>query len=245
MRGRLKLKGLTKGQSFVELALVVPVLVLLLVGVVEVAFMYFAYMSAIDLTREAARFASSRDYRKTDVFPIDPGLLPESACEDTYLYYYYDTACFFIDTEINTSLEISATDYADVAISVFTVTGNQVTDRWPKPDPDNPHFGDGVFSLYQTDVGGNPTPNWKLDCEGNVIRTEPFMTNARLESLFQPDAPTEKGFILVEVYYCYHHKIALPFLTWVIPDPLRMHAYTIMPASEAIPTPTPIATPGQ
>ena len=234
MRVRIKLKGLTKGQSFVELALVIPVLMLLLAGVVEIAFLYFSYMSALDLTREAARFASSRDYRKADV--SDWSGLPNSACEDTYLHFYYDTACFFIDTEINSSLEISRTDYADVAISVFTVTGNQVTNRWP----DN---ADGVFSLYQTNVGGTMVPNWKLDCAGNVVRTEPYMTNARLESLFQVNAPTEKGFVLVEVYYCYHHKIGLPFLNLAIPDPLRMHSYTIMPSSEAIPTPTPIVNP--
>lgn len=235
MRVRIKPKGLTKGQSFIELALVTPVLALLLAGVVEIAFLYFSYMSALDLSREAARFASSRDYRINDV--ADPSGLPFSACQDNYLSYFYDTACFFIDPEINTSLTISATDYADVAISVFTVSNNHVTNRWP----DN---ADGVFSLYQTNVGGSMVPNWKLDCHGNIVRTEPFMTNAELEALFQPDAPTEKGFVMVEVYYCYHHKLGLPFLTWAIPNPLRMHAYTIMPASEAIPTPTPIVTPG-
>jgi hypothetical protein len=234
MRLLKKPKGLTKGQSFVELALVIPVLMLLMAGVVEIAFLYFSYMGALDLTREAARFASSRDYRLTDV--LDPGGLPMSACQDTYLYYYYDTSCFFIDPDINTSVEISPTDYADVAISVFTVSGNHVTNRWP----DN---ADGVFSLYQTDVGGTMVPNWKLDCNGNIVRTEPYMTNAELEALFQPQAPTEKGFVMVEVYYCYHHKLGLPVLTWAIPNPLRMHAYTIMPGSEAIPTPTPIVAP--
>jgi hypothetical protein len=230
---RIKFRGLVKGQSFVELALVIPILVLLLAGVVEVAFLYFSYMSALDLTREAARFASARDYRMLEAPDVG---LPMSACQDASLHYYYDTSCFFIDPEINSSLEISSTDYADVAISVFTVTGNQVTNRWP----DN---ADGVFSLYQTSIGGNMVPNWKLDCAGNIVRTEPFMTNADLEAMFQPNAPTEKGFVLVEVYYCYHHKIGLPFLTMAIPNPMRMHAYTIMPAAEAIPTPTPIVNP--
>jgi hypothetical protein len=230
MHVRIKLKGLTKGQSFVELALVLPVLVLLMAGVIEIAFLYFSYMSALDLTREAARFASARDFRQ-----LEPAI-PEDPCHDIYLHYYYDTTCFFTDPEINSSLEISPTDYADVAISVFTVTGNQVTNRWP----DN---ADGVFSLYQTNVAGTLVPNWKLDCAGNIVRTEPYMTNQELESMFQPDAPTEKGFVLVEVYYCYHHKIGLPFLTWAIPNPLRMHSYTIMPAAEAIPTPTPIGNP--
>jgi hypothetical protein len=236
MRVRIKLKGVSKGQSFIELALVVPVLMLLMAGVVEIAFLYFSYMSALDLSREAARFASSRDYRINDV--EDPDGLPYSACQDSYLSYFYDTSCFFIDTEINSSLEISPTDYADVAISVFTVTNNHVTNRWP-------NNADGVFSLFQTNVGGSMVPNWKLDCSGNIVRTQPYMTNAQMEAMFQPDAPTEKGFVMVEVYYCYHHKLNLPGLTWAIPNPLRMHAYTIMPSSEAIPTPTPIVTPGQ
>ena len=237
---RIKRKGLTKGQSFVELALVVPILALLLAGVVEIAFLYFSYMSALDLTREAARFASARDYRMEEA--PESGL-PFSACTDASLHYYYDTSCFFIDPEINSSLEISPTDFADVAISVFTVTGNQVTNRWPTENPDGSPNSDGVFSLYQSNVAGTLVPNWKLDCEGNIVRTEPYMTNSELEALFQPNAPTEKGFVLVEVYYCYHHKIGLPFLTWAIPNPMRMHAYTIMPAAEAIPTPTPIVNP--
>jgi TadE-like protein len=236
MRVRIKRRGLAEGQSFVELALVVPILVLLLAGVVEIAFLYFSYMSALDLTREAARFASARDYRMQE--PQNPSD-PFSACTDTTLNYYFDTSCFFIDPEINSSLELTSTDYADVAISVFTVTGNHVTNRWPDTNPNGSPNTDGVFSLYQTDG----VPNWKLDCEGNIVRTEPFMTNTELEAQFQPNAPTEKGFVMVEVYYCYHHKLGLPFLTWVISNPMRMHAYTIMPAAEANPTPTPIANP--
>jgi len=238
MREGKKPEELTKGQSFVETALVVPVLVLLMAGVVEIAFLYFSYMSALDLTREAARFASARDYRMEDA----PGSgLPFSACLDNSLHYWYDTSCFFMDPEINSSLVVSSTDYADVAISVFTVARNHVTNRWPAENPDGSANPDGVFSLYQTNVGGVMVPNWKLDCSGNVVRTEPYMTNAEMEALFQPNAPVDKGFVLVEVYFCYHHKIGLPFLTWAIPNPMRLHAYTIMPSSEAIPTPTPIA----
>lgn len=233
------------GQSFVELSLTIPVLMLLMAGVIEVAFLYFSYMTAIDLTREAARFASTRDY-EANSGTISPAF-PEQACNDAVLDYYFDTACFFTDNKLNPSLPISSTDYADVAISVFSVeNGNLVSKRFPEATG-------GVFSLYSTTfVSGTETttiPNWRLDCKGRVVRDEPYFTIADVEAMLDPNAdptnpakpwPSNKGFVMVEVYYCYHHVLGLPFLGWAIPDPMRMHAYTIMPAQEAIPTPTPI-----
>ncbi len=76
-----------RGQSFTELALILPILLLLLAGLVEVGFFINRYLDALDLTREAARFASNRD--------------PFSAAGDTQcsngdgLNFYYDVACFF------------------------------------------------------------------------------------------------------------------------------------------------------
>jgi hypothetical protein len=236
MRQRLKnlVRWDKKGQSFVELAIVIPVLLFLLVGIVEVAFVYFSYMDALDLTREAARFGSTRDYRMGDV--ENPSGLPMSACTDAYLHYFYDTACIFIDPEINSSLPISPTGFDDVVITVVSIAGNRVTHRYPYPE--------GTFSLYHTSlVSGTETievPNWKLDCKGKITRTQPYFTNAKIESMFKSGAPTERGLVIVEVYYCYHHVIGMPILDAVIPNPTRLHAYTIMPASEAIPTPTPI-----
>ena len=50
-----------KAQSFVELALVLPIILLILLGLVEVSFFISRYLDVMDLTREAARFASIRD----------------------------------------------------------------------------------------------------------------------------------------------------------------------------------------
>lgn len=215
----------TRGQSIVELTLLLPILFLLLAGLVEIGFMFFSYMNALDLTREAARFASTRDYRVQD--PPNPAS-PESACEDDTLNFYFDAACFFVDPEINPTLPISETEYGDVTISVFSVTGGVVSDRWPED-------GDGVWSLYND--------NWKKDCEGNTVLSEPYFTNAEIQSKFVADAPANRGLVLVEVFYCYDQVFDLPGLTMIIPDPFRIHAYTIMPAPEAIPTPTPISSP--
>ena len=50
-----------KAQSFVEFALVLPILLIILLGVVELTLFIGSYINLVDLTREAARFASNRD----------------------------------------------------------------------------------------------------------------------------------------------------------------------------------------
>jgi len=52
----LKRKSRTLGQSAVEFALVLPMLVLLLVGMMEVGRLVFIYVSVFNAAREAARF---------------------------------------------------------------------------------------------------------------------------------------------------------------------------------------------
>ena len=220
------------GQSLVELAIILPLVLLMLAGMVEVAFGMFAYLTALDLTREAARFASVRDYNLMEpggaehpaAFVTDPS----SACIDEPLHYYYDTACFFTDSRLNPFLEFNAAKYDDLVITVFTVSGDHVT-------PTGRHPSTNGWSLYND--------NWQKDCQGNVTTSTPFFTNAYLESNFATSAPTERGIVTIEAYVCYDMIMNLPFISSFIPSPFRIHAYTVMPAPEAIPTPTTIPSP--
>lgn len=208
------------GQSLVELAIIFPLLLIMLAGMVEVAFGMFAYLTALDLTREAARFASIRDYHEQELEnPSDP----TTACTDNVLHYYYDTACFFTDDALNPFLDIRANKYDDVVITVFTVANDHISDHHPDADG---------WSLY--------SDNWKKDCQGNVVRTSPFFPDSYIEDHFMPNAPTDRGIVLVETWVCYDMVLNLPFISDFIPSPFRLHTYTIMPAPEAIPTPTPI-----
>jgi hypothetical protein len=110
-----------------------------------------------------------------------------------------------------------------------------VTDRWPETG--NPGKEDNQWTLYGD--------NWKKDCHGNVVRDTPFYTNAQMNAMFasNPTAPKNKGIVMVEVYYCYQQILSLPVLTEFLPTPMRMHAFSLMPAPEAIPTPTSISSP--
>jgi hypothetical protein len=217
------------GQSFVELAILLPILLLLFAGLVEVGFFIYTYLNAVDLTREAARFASLRDPFVMDA----PGSgLPESSCSSDDFHYYFKTACLILDPGFNPYLEFD-TEVDDITISVVTVSGDVVTDRWPAD-------GDGVWSLASASDTWPGSESWTKDCQGNVVRTEPFFTNSEIMSMFQSGAPPNRGLVIVEIYYCYQQVLNLPVLSDAIPNPIRMHVFSWMPAFEAIPTPTPI-----
>ncbi len=238
-----------RGQSFVELALVLPILLLLLLGVTEVAFYMGAYMDVLDLTRETARFASARD-------PF--ALTGDLNCSTTdELNFFYDSACMISPPAGSTNCVLSEycngfnpyisfnPDTDDVVISVFTITGTTVSDQWPSPNGrwalSNVNFVSDTDSNYTADDSPNSlTDNFRKDCKGNVIRSEPYFTEDEVESRLLNTSPHEKGYVAVEVYYCYNQVFNIPLFSIFVPNPIQIHAYTLMPLPGSIPTPTPI-----
>ncbi len=228
--------GKSKGQSFVELAIVLPVLLFLLIGFVEVGGIIYSYLSMLDVAREAARFASEHD---PDILE-GPGV--GGYCEDDLLDFFQDTACVIVGAGFNPDLVLDPTR-DDVTISVFTIDNNLVTERRPTAG----FLVPGVWSLY--------SENWTRNCDGSFNSTTPFMTNTEIQNIFNlppatvgagtpiTAAPTDKGRVLVEVYYCHEQLLNLPLLSQLIPNPVPLHAYSFMPAPAAAPTPTPLPSP--
>ena len=228
------------GQSFVELAIVLPLLLFLLIAFVEVGAVIYNYLSLLDVVREAARFAADRD---PEVLNGDMSNYPQSACEDNALHYYLDTACVIIGSNFNQDITLDpATD--DVAISIFTIDNNVVADR-------KPNDADGVWSLY--------ADNWTKNCDGTFKSNTPFFPQVSGSSWVSiatpttgpgtptpgagtivPGGPTDKGIVLVEVYYCHEQLLNLPLLSNLVPNPIPLHAFAVMPAPEAAPTATPL-----
>jgi len=242
-----------RGQSLIELALVLPILIIILLGIVEVAIYIGRYLDILDLTREAARFASVRD-------PFTTANLANVDCAEAEPFnFYYHTACIFSppgDTDVcqaghplysyyekfcnglNTYVKINP-QRDDILISVFTIgnknpTGSPiigVTNTWPSPD--------GYWALSDNDADTNYSSNWRTDCKGNIIIDHPYYTASRVEASLSQSATMNKGFVAVEFYYCYEQALNLPFLSQFVPNPIRIHAYTLMPLPAAAPTATP------
>jgi len=58
--------------------------------------------------------------------------------------------------------------------------------------------------------------------------------DAAVSSLLVTDAP-DTGILIVEVWYGYDQVLNLPWLDPFLPDPVMLHAYTIMPLIAAEP----------
>ena len=258
-----------KGQSFVELALILPILIVMLLGIAEVSMFIGRYLDLLDLTREAAREASI-----DDPFALEVGvpsnqvttLIGEkdcSAADNSQVNFFYKAACYFSPPSdgvcqnakfcrgFNRYVDFDLSE-DDVVISAYTISGNTIQQVWPGPNSP----GHASYWALSTDGGLTykdkngavqqvQADRWKYDCQGNPTgSTAPYYTQALVQSQINPNysAPPNNGYVAVEVYYCYHQVLAIPIFNF-IPNPLRIHAFTLMPLPNGQPTDVPQSTP--
>ena len=248
----------SRGQSFLELALILPILIILLLGVVEVTFFIGRYLDLLDLTREAARFASVRD--PFEVLAGDPNRWDEKCGTSNRYDFFFDTSCVFAPRGIpstnctfcNGLNDLAKLDLStdDVMIRVFTISGKPqadeegnvvtvpyVSDTWPSSGP-------WVLSNHDDDTAHND--NWTRDCNGAPLSSPtPYFTPERVNEDMYKDGTSNylKGFVSVELYYCYRQVLNLPIFTIFVPNPMRIHVYTFMPLPAAQPTETATSAP--
>jgi hypothetical protein len=212
-----------RGQSMVEMALLFPVLLIMLSGLIEFGFILNQYLTIMDAARNAARFASDGLYYQWDNV---------KNCSTSH--FYRQTACL-VNQEL--SMEAPAiqmndngtphntqddfldpTEGNDIIISVFSFTRNQgITNRHP---------------------GGNESGwSYAVDLDAVTDKSSHFSSLDVTDSMVDLNSPNT-GYILVEIFYNYEHTLGLPWITAVLDDPLLLHAYAFMPLTSAEPTPT-------
>jgi hypothetical protein len=212
-----KIKTGTKGQSFVELALVFMILMLLFAGVVELGNLINIYLDIIDAGREAARYSNAVSFYK-----IDPVTGAKYIGNDVYdksaqvAWATLNPACHLVlpnkpgapncpADEMKIDFDPS-TD--DIVISIISYDGNSIL-RFPS-------LGWSRFSNHTSTV-----------------------SDAEILANLDSSAP-DTGLVMVEIFYDYHQLLGMPFFTDVLPDPIPVHTFSIMPYPGAEPTPTPL-----
>jgi hypothetical protein len=203
-----------KGQSFIELAIVLVPILILLSGVIEFGNLLNQYINVTDAAREGARWGANGGDpfdRTTTPFGIN-------------VKYYTDIFKIIGGNEEETGRSISGAMAPivlyeakgdDVIISVFSISGAQVT-RFPYGANEGVHkFGSKPQSTR--------------------------LTNAEVQSRLSTftTAP-DTGMVAVEIFYHYDQILKMPFLTAFVPNPILVYTYAFMPVSAAEPTPTPI-----
>jgi len=206
----------SSGQSLVEFTLMLPILLMMLSGLIEFGFLLNYYLDIIDAARETARFAANDDPIRLDTTgqPVDknPG--------------FYDRGQDLAKQSLSSSSDDriqwpefipEAVDCSsingDVVLSAFSLIGNTVGARYPLSEGEN---GVSMCGKYYSKL-----------------------TTAEVNNILSGSVIPNSGFVLVEIYYDYDYILGLPWITAVVPGPLTLYAYSIMPNTQVEPTPTP------
>lgn len=217
-------KKSTRGQSFVEIALLFPVLLIILSGLVEYGFVLNQYLNLLDGAREAARFASDGDPFRRQPSNTNCSTALGPVTDD----FYNQAACLAMQVARPLVFD-PATD--DVVISAFAINNGNVTNRYPVIPNDPPSPG-----VPSTETSGE----WHMygyggSCDTTSSSCHPSrFSEGEIETRLSRSAPNT-GIILVEVFYDYDQILKLPWITAFVPDPMRIHVYSIMPLVAAEP----------
>src|SRR3990172_7348313 len=118
---RFKARTTEKGQSFVELSLVVVFLMIFVAGVIEFGFLLNNYLNLVDASREAVRYSSDFD-------PFLPGCADptDPACLDPNFF----TETFTLTEEVLAPVVLDSSKGDDIVVSFFSVA-NGYYHRYP------------------------------------------------------------------------------------------------------------------
>ncbi|HEB65641.1 MAG TPA: hypothetical protein ENJ02_08880 [Chloroflexi bacterium] len=248
-----------KGQSLVEMTVLLPILLLLLSGLIEFGFMFNEYLSIQDAVRNAARFASDSDYTAAET--VDPtgdlpcdgyppnDIFPKQLCCSRTTDFYRQTACL-----VNQELSLLAPEVKTTCLQ--SDGGGNCLYAVVDPNDGDTSKNDIILSVFSIEQGSPPillrfppasTGNggeegwsYALAYSGYNVRNQSskFSTSA-VQNRLSGTAPST-GVLLLELFYNYDQKLKLPWITAFLDDPVTLHVYAFMPLVSAEPTPTPI-----
>jgi hypothetical protein len=246
---------------------VIVFLALLLAGVVEYGFMLNQYLHVLDGSREGARYSASYSAFVTApdgvkigsyYYPpfyydaagkaaqtMDPVLLNPANPDDIVI------SVFSLDGTSVTRFPGNPNGLPGVDSGGWSLCAHysaNVDDANAKNGSGNASPFGGFAAYFPTlDPPASvppelPASSWGLGCH---VRTSQF-SNAAISSLLGsvPLAPGDTvlpktGAVLVEIFYNYPQLLKLPVLTSIVPDPIPLYVYSIMPLSSAQPTQVP------
>jgi hypothetical protein len=203
------------GQSMVEMALALPILLLILAGTVEVGWYYNTNMTVVDASREAARRSANNS--------IDP-TRPDVDCASTE-EFFKQAGCLAVQALDRNTPGLFNPARDDILVSVVTVKGNTVLTRFVDS---NFAVGDS-WSYCQKVLNG-------VGCTRAYSRYPNSVLQARLSQFISstpavdPTRIPNEAYVLVEIYHVHHQFLGLipPDLAF-LPQEVVMHGYTIMP----------------
>lgn len=120
----------------------------------------------------------------------------------------------------------------------FFVQTSTLTEQVLLPLTLDPARGDDIVITFFT--VGNGIYHREPNINGwSVYGTQSSkFSDTEVQSRLDSSAPSA-GVLMVEIFYNYPQKLRLPVFTEIVPDPIPVYVYAIMPLPAAEPTPTP------
>ena len=211
-----------------EFTVLLPVLLIMISGLIEFGIMLNYYLDVIDAAREAA--------------PLGVGCRPDSQPKPAVRLPHPNPAFYQNVQNLSKQALLAASDDRIDWI-------DHILDPMDDADDDCGVTIDGGNDIVISAFGirnnaGSPVVDKRFPVasgENGVSlcnnRVSEF-TSAEIQSRLDPGAPTS-GLVMVEIFYDYHMVLALPWITAFVPNPIPLHAYTIMPNANVEPTATP------
>lgn len=204
-----------QGQSLVELALFFPMILVLLSGLIEFGFLLNDYLNLMDGPREGARMA-------VDMSPF-LGADDEQANPE-----FYENICLQVTNSIFPYTLDFNTD--DVIISAYSVRYNTVMKYYPTENSlslngSETHWYGGYYTLFN---------NYAPKVTSATVQSKLNGIGDPADAVF--DKPElRNGLVVVEMFYAYKQKLALPWITVFVPDPINLHMYSTSPLPGSAP----------
>jgi hypothetical protein len=252
-----------RGQAFVELLLVMPVLLIVVAGMVDVVFAFNDYLQMLDGARNGARDSANLNPYPNAISAYDT----DTNCLTTN-NFFRRTACntqsflkpidirieapppYNGTTCIDRSVPADADKFInDIVISIFTTAvidsgGTQTLEL--KRFDNNDYNGGNTRLVVDSDESGwsfmmdqYTSPNRRGMCSqfDSVTDIRPLLLG---DTVVANSAPNT-AYLLVEVFYRHYQLFDLPAFGDFIQNPVPLHAYAIfsLAAAEATPTPEP------
>ena len=249
-----------RGQSFAELAIFLPILILMFGGMVEVTLTFNDYLQMLDAARYGARSISDSNPYPAD-FPVASGTFDPNqpsaydALTGATTLNPFRIAALNADFNLNPLITLKTSLKGD-----GTSNRNDCTTSNTNTTGSNTYRDDVVVSIFATNVISSTGTIEVKRYKGNAVDGSPLtghlvedttdsgwsyknqmcsgIKTSTLSAKLLTTAPNT-GFLIVEIFYNRQQILNLPGFGSVIPNPIPLHAYAIFPLVSVEPTSTP------
>ncbi|MGQ0602639.1 MAG: TadE/TadG family type IV pilus assembly protein [Anaerolineales bacterium] len=231
-------RGKSRGQSLVELALFLPILLILLSGLVELGFALNRYVNVVESVREGARYGVDQDPATRDLVSG----VSNMTCAST-LDFYAKVACVIQQTAAPITLDAAKDEIIITVARVYRDPRCDSNQTATPPAPANCNAAilpdpQGMWPSPSNDPApGEVAGQWRLFGNGSSR-----FTRSTLQTYINANT-VSNGVLVVEVYFWNPMVLKLPWITPFIPDPFPFYTYAIVPLPAGEPRPTPTNTP--